>query len=307
MVQHLKHHHIDSAFIYGFAVLSVLILSNIAKPLLKGHLGIIPKVIKKTITTQAYFNKDVFTTVSIKGKGYVVYDVIGREIIASKNGTTTLPLASITKIMMAVTAYNHLDRHRKIVISEKSIDGSYDLGLKNGQTWSLDELLKYTLVFSSNDGAQVIADSKGRDTFVGLMNSDARELGLNLQFTQPAGLDDGNKLGGVGTAYDVAKLFAVAHRMFPAVLDATTKRRVNVTSSQGRITGIPNTNQEIHTIIGAEGSKTGYTDLAGGNLAVITEISLGRPVVIVVLGSTKEERFSDVALLYKALLKSIEK
>jgi D-alanyl-D-alanine carboxypeptidase len=65
------------------------------------------------------------------------------------------------------------------------------------------------------------------------------------------------------------------------------------------------TNQAIESLPGAEASKTGYTDMAGGNLGVVVDISLGHPVVIVVLGSTKEGRFRDMSILYNTLRKSL--
>jgi D-alanyl-D-alanine carboxypeptidase len=49
-------------------------------------------------------------------------------------------------------------------------------------------------------------------------------------------------------------------------------------------------------------SKTGYTDLAGGNLAVAFDAGVNRPIVIAVLGSSREERFSDVEKLASAVL-----
>jgi len=47
------------------------------------------------------------------------------------------------------------------------------------------------------------------------------------------------------------------------------------------------------------GSKTGYTDLAGGNLLVIVEYPIGHPLGIVVLGSSAEGRFLDVKKILK--------
>ena len=44
-------------------------------------------------------------------------------------------------------------------------------------------------------------------------------------------------------------------------------------------------------------SKTGDTDLAGGNLAVAYDAGINEPIIIVVLGSTQEGRFADVATL----------
>jgi D-alanyl-D-alanine carboxypeptidase len=282
-------------------------MTSFAVPRQYKEFGIIPARSKEA-STPTVFNQSAFTSVSVRAKAYVVYDIVDEKIISEKNGELSLPLASITKVMTALTARIHAPPNAKITISQSSVDGGYDLGLKKNQVWKLDELLKYSLVFSSNDGAQAIADGLGgRDTFVKEMNNDAILLGLQLQFTQPAGLDIGGKLGGEGSAYEVAKLFAIARRRFPEVLDATTKTRVNVVSSTGPVKGIPNTNQDIENLLGAEASKTGFTDEAGGNLAVVVDVTVGRPVAIVVLGSTREERFSDMEILYKALQKSLIK
>ncbi len=252
------------------------------------------------------FNKNEFALVKVEGKAFIIYDIITGEIIASKNETEVLPLASITKIMMAVSAILHKGKDEKITIHPSSIEDGYDLGLKNKQVWKLSELLKYTLVFSSNDGAEVIADSfGGKEIFVAQMNKDARTLGLDLVFTDPAGRDIGGKIGGKGTVLEAAKLFSVARKNIPDILDATTKKRETVIANSGKVSGIPNTNQAIETLGGAEASKTGYTDIAGGNLGVIIDISIGHPVVIVVLGSTKEGRFRDMSILYNALRKSM--
>jgi D-alanyl-D-alanine carboxypeptidase len=258
---------------------------------------------KSTMTP--IFNRNAFSQVRIEGKAYVVYDIVSQEVIASYNENQPLPLASVTKVMTAVSAMLHKPKDEKITVTKKSIEDGYDLGLKNNQIWSLGELLKYTLVFSSNDGAEVVADSfGGRDIFIAQMNADAKKLGLNLIFTDPAGRDMSGNIGGTGTALDAAKLFGIARRTIPDLLDATTKKRQTVRANSGKISGVPNTNQHIEDLSGAEASKTGYTDLAGGNLGVVVDITVGRPVVIVVLGSSREGRFRDMSLLYKALRES---
>ena len=137
------------------------------------------------------------------------------------------------------------------------------------------------------------------------MNTDAKSLGLTSTFTDPAGRDIGKNIGGIGTALDVAKIFTIARKNIPELLDATTKKRSTTTASGEKVSGIPNTNQEVEEFPGAEASKTGYTDMAGGNLGVIIDVTIGHPVVLVVLGSTKEGRFKDIHTLYDALLKSI--
>lgn len=304
MIRKARHDYAELPYIYGGALIVLLFLCLIAAPIRRVGLGLITPHAKKEM--RGVYAPKAFDEVTVKAKAYVVYDIVEKKIIASKNADETLPLASITKVMTAVTALTHHDRNTKITIRDESIEDGYDLGLKRGQVWSLEELLKYTLVFSSNDGAHAVADNLGgRRAFIEQMNTDSALLGLSLQFTDSAGLDIGNAIGGKGTALDVAKLFALARRQYPDILDVTTKTRVSTTAGRERIIGIPNTNQDIINLFGAEASKTGFTDSAGGNLGVVLDVALGHPVVIVVLGSSREERFSDTEELYKALLKSL--
>ncbi len=297
---------IDIFVIYGLSVciIAVVLIVNI----IQEH-GLPKKTALQNqvqVEKQEMFNKNAFSDIKVEGKAYVVYDVISHEVIASKNESEPLPLASITKVMMAVSAILHKGKDEKITVTSKSIEDGYDLGLKDKQVWKLSELLKYTLVFSSNDGAEAVADSfGGKDVFIEQMNNDAKTLGLELHFTDPAGRDINGQIGGKGTVLEAAKLFSVARRNIPEILDATTKKRETVSASSGRISGVPNTNQAIETLPGAEASKTGYTDMAGGNLGVVVDISVGHPVVIVVLGSTREGRFRDMSILYNALRKSL--
>jgi D-alanyl-D-alanine carboxypeptidase len=307
MIRPFKNDYINFPALYGIAVLSVVALSIVSKPLATLRSVVhIPTQKQEEVNQKTFFNKDAFSRVQIHGKAYIVYDIVDGTIIASKNEMTVLPLASVTKVMTAVTARLHHGKDTKITVRKESIEDGFDLGLKKNQVWNLDELLKYTLVFSSNDAAQAIADNLGgRRAFVEQMNTDATALGLSLRFTSPTGLDLNGDIGGEGSALEIAKLLMVARKNIPEILDATTRTRATVVANTGRVTGIPNTNQEILNFSGAEVSKTGYTDKAGGNLVVVVDVTLGRPIAIVVLGSTHKERFSDVKILYDALRVSV--
>lgn len=304
MIDKARRDFIELSYVYGGAILVVIFLSLVGMPVDASRFGL---VIPDTATEKIEVYKPApFKDVAVKAESYVVYDLVEKKVIAEKNGDVPLPLASITKVMTAVTALTHHARDTKITIREGSIDGAYDLGLKEGQVWRLDELLKYTLVFSSNDGANAVADELGgRANFVAQMNTDSALMGLAFTFADPSGLDEDGFIGGKGTARDVAKLFGAARRLYPEVFESTTKTRVTVTANREKVSGIPNTNQEIASFFGAEASKTGFTDSAGGNLGVIVDVALGHPVVIVVLGSTREERFTDMEKLYRALLTSL--
>lgn len=305
MMQTVKHDHLDLTYAHGAALMSFFLFIALSLPIDTSRFGLLlPSTEKKTVDI---YQSAAFSDVDVKAKAYVVYDIIDKRIIAAQNAEEQLPLASLTKIMTALTALTHYDKDTAITIREASIDGSYDLGIKKGQQWTLGELLKYVLVFSSNDGAYAVADGvSNRTDFVDLMNADSALLGLSLTFTDPAGLDNGEELGGKGTALDVARLFAIVRRDHPEIFEATTHSRLTVQAGRERVSGIPNTNQQIGHFFGAEASKTGFTDIAGGNLGVIVDISLGRPTAIIVLGSTREERFSDVDELYAALVESLK-
>ena len=97
--------------------------------------------------SQINFSSKAFENISVKAKACVVYDAITGKIIFSENATTTLPLASLTKVMTGITAISMVPFNRLITLHPMSIEDGYDLGLKNGQVWRLDELLKYTLIF----------------------------------------------------------------------------------------------------------------------------------------------------------------
>ena len=65
------------------------------------------------------------------------------------------------------------------------------------------------------------------------------------------------------------------------------------------------TNAFIDKIPNVIASKTGYTDLAGGNLVVAFDAGLNRPIIISVLGSSQEGRFADALKLIDATIKQL--
>ena len=88
---------------------------------------------------------------------------------------------------------------------------------------------------------------------------------------------------------------------------STTKIKEKFIENSGLVYDLKNTNDSVDKIPGVLLSKTGYTDLAGGNLVIIADIGLNNPVSIVILGSTLEKRESDVLELYNQTLKHYSK
>jgi len=87
-------------------------------------------------------------------------------------------------------------------------------------------------------------------------------------------------------------LFALLLKTAPWVFEPTTEAAVRAAGER-----IENTNEDVAIIPGLIASKTGYTTLAGGNLGIVFDASLGHPIVAVTLGSTREDRFTDIRLL----------
>jgi D-alanyl-D-alanine carboxypeptidase (penicillin-binding protein 5/6) len=237
-------------------------------------------------------------------------------ILFAQNETSKRSLASLTKIMTGVVASEHAKTQERVAVSPYAIETEGDSGLFANETWKLKDLISFVLMTSSNDGADALATAVGAasqaasstsasdaiDVFVETMNQKARDLELaDTTFTNPTGLDEvGGAYGGEGTAQDMAKLTAYAWKHFPGTLADSAELRRTFTSENGFIHEAKNTNKQVYSYPGLLGSKTGYTDYAGGNLAVVYDAGLNHPIVIVVLGSTLEGRFSDVKTLIDA-------
>lgn len=247
----------------------------------------------------------------ITGRAAVIYDVHSKEFLYTKNTDTQLPLASVTKVMLVLAAGRVLGGNDIVTITPQAMRVEGDSGLRLGEQWKVRDLIDATLVPSSNDGANALALAAGQGSIertVESMNKIARELGLsNTYFLNPTGLDESATMAGAyGSTRDMALLFAHIIERYPDLLDGTARDGTLLTSESGIVHTAVNTNSLLGEIPGLIGGKTGYTDLAGGNLVVAFDAGLGRPVIIAVLGSTQEGRFTDVRALVRFARESLQ-
>ncbi len=261
-----------------------------------------------------------FPTVTLQAKSAYVYDARTKEVLFAKNENVRIPLASVTKIMSALVAKELSPEYGTITITESSLKTEGDSGLLVNEKWLLKDLLDFSLVSSSNDGIHAVAlalgalkDSKASDKeveadFVRAMNAKAAELHLkNTYFWNETGLDESNVKGGAyGTARDMATLLEYVITRQPEMLDATRESSAVITSLDNLQHKVKNTNALASDTPGLLGSKTGYTDIAGGNLVFVFDPELGRPIIVTVLGSTAEGRFQDAQKLINATLKYLK-
>ncbi len=255
-----------------------------------------------------------FKDIELKAESAIIFNIDSEEVVFERNANERMPLASITKILTALTALDLAPKDTTLTIDAEFLNKEGIGGLYAGERWMLGDLLDLGLVSSANDASYAVASyigssyfgvnfEEGKDLFIERMNKKAKEIGMeNSTFFNSTGLDEGTRNGGsYGSAYDISKLMKYALKYYPSLLEPTRHldiTRVSLDNIQHRVR---NTNTELHKIGGILGSKTGYTNLAGGNLAVIFHArDLNNQFVAVVLGSTFNDRFEDVEKLIKA-------
>ena len=232
------------------------------------------------------------------------------ETIYAKNADAQLPLASLTKLMTVLTAMDTLSLDERIVISREALTPEGG-GLGVGEVWRAGDLIDYTLIASVNDGAHALAlsasEARSEDEvdFISRMNAKAKTIGMvQTYFTNDTGLDLSETAGGsYGSARDIATLFEYLAIHTPRLIEGSSLDSKKFVALSGEVHFASNTSSVIGSLGGAIASKTGFTDLAGGNLGIIFEPIPGRAVSAVVLGSTREGRDSDMKVLIEAIKK----
>jgi D-alanyl-D-alanine carboxypeptidase len=257
---------------------------------------------------------DSFASVHLEAQSAYVYDISHQRVLYTLNPDTERPLASLTKVAMALAVSEVLQPDTIL-----TIPGGMSQILVPDTTWSVHDILDFTLVASSNQGADVLSDaandalhrnypeSPAVGATVWRMNAIAKELGLtSMYFINDNGLDvSTTHAGAYGSARDVGTLLAYAASTTPATFAATAHSIMTFRNSSGQTATAINTDTALGAIPGIIMGKTGFTDLAGGNLGVVFDAGIGRPIVVVVLGSTQQGRFDDMRQLVLAATDAI--
>jgi D-alanyl-D-alanine carboxypeptidase (penicillin-binding protein 5/6) len=250
---------------------------------------------------------DAFANVPLEAKAAIVYDLSTGETLYAKNADVQLPLASLTKLLTVYAALNTLSPNTPITISDDAAHLYAPRAFSAGQTFALADLARLTLTASLNDGAAAIAEAtagrEGRSQSAMLAGA-AAALGLSQTYAiNGSGLDVNTAIsGGYGSAHDLARLAGALVEKAPTIAEATTLNFAQAVSEGGTSFKVKNTDPMTETVPRLLLSKTGYTDLAGGNLALVFDSGIGHPIAVVVLGSSQKARFTDGAALVAATL-----
>ena len=192
--------------------------------------------------------------------------------------------ASLTKMMTLYLLFEAIDQGRYTLASELPVSAEAasrppsKLGLKPGETITVDAAIRAMSVRSTNDVAVVVAEAVAgsEEAFVVRMNGAARALGMGrTRFTNASGLPDERQ---VSTAKDMAILgraLMTRHRKYAGYF---TLREWTYNGRR-----LQATNKLLGKVPGMRGIKTGYIRLSGFNLAASVERD-GRHVIAVVFG-----------------------
>lgn len=198
----------------------------------------------------------------ISAKSAILYEPITKRIVFEKNAYEKLPMASTTKIITAITAIENMNVEDIVTTSKKAADveGS-SIWLEEGEKQTLENLLYGLMLSSGNDAAIAIADHKGYNDFIKLMNETVIKAGVtNTALKNPSGLDEE---GHFTTAYDLAKIagYAMKNEHFRKIV--STKEKVIPWEDHQWGRTLKNHNKLLRMYEGANGIKTGFTKKDG--------------------------------------------
>ena len=247
--------------------------------------------------------------------GAIAVDAATGRVLFERNADVVARPASVTKLMTLLLCIEDMhalkyDPTTRVTASVRcSREKPSVVGLKPGQSMTVDDLLMSIMVKSANDAAVLLAENStakraGREiqpgdlqAFVMRMNSKAKELGMkNTHYETPNGYPPppGSKRPfDTSTCRDLVKLARAVLR-YPEVFRFTKTKLCTVTDGAGNPLKMVNHNnilvkdkQKILNEKGeseVDGLKTGYID-AGGSSIVLTASRNGKRAIVVVVGS----------------------
>lgn len=233
-------------------------------------------------------------SLEINAKSAILMDAETGTVLYTKNATESLPPASVTKIMTLLLVAEAIDEGNisiddKVYVSANAASmGGSQIFIKEGEEFTVGELLKSTVIASANDAAVALAEliAGTEEAFAQRMNSRAKELGMkNTHFENATGLDD-TVTNHVTSAYDIALMSRelIKHSV---VTDYSDVWQDSIRNGEFVLT---NTNRLVRYYDGCTGLKTGSTDKAGFCVSA-TAMRDGMHLIAVVMGAeTRDDR-----------------
>ncbi len=249
----------------------------------------------------------VYAAPEVSAPSYVVMEASTGQIICEQDADTRRSPASITKIMTLLVVFDHLKSGRirldDLVTTSayaKSMGGS-QVFLEEGETQTLDTMLKCITVSSGNDAsvavAEYIAGSEGE--FVRLMNEKAESLGLkNTHFVDCCGLTESDDH--YTSANDVALMSRELITKYPEIFNYSGIWMEDIehrTAKGSSYFTLSSTNKLLKQYEWATGLKTGSTSKALYCLSATANKDGMELIAVILAAPTGKDRFADAITL----------
>ncbi len=238
-------------------------------------------------------------TVSISAPSAILVEKTTGTVLYEKDADQKMRPASVTKIMTLLLIMEAIQSgqygYSDIVSASAyatSMGGS-QVYLKEGEKFTVDEMIKCIAVASANDCCVAMAEftSGSCEAFVQKMNSRAAELGMsNTHFENCTGLDADSHLT---TARDIS----IMSRELLKHQDIKKYTGIWMDSIRDGTFGLTNTNKLIRFYGGATGLKTGYTQASKYCISATAQKDGMELIAVIMAAQTVDERTNDAKTL----------
>ena len=221
----------------------------------------------------------------------IVVDANSGAVMQATNADSPRHPASLTKIMTLYLLFERLEAGKIKLTTEMSvsphaaIQAPSKLGLKPGETISVETAIRAIVTKSANDVAVIVAEALGgsEEEFAKQMTAKARTLGMmHTTYHNASGLPEDQQFT---TARDMAILGRAIHDRFPQYYPYFSTRTFTF---RGRT--VRNHNHLLGSVDGVDGIKTGYIHDSGFNIVTSVQRNNRHIVAVVFGGHTAEAR-----------------
>jgi D-alanyl-D-alanine carboxypeptidase (penicillin-binding protein 5/6) len=235
------------------------------------------------------------------------------KIIFAKEPHKRWPPASMTKMMLMLIVMEKIEEgsiklEEEIIVSAfASKIGGSQVYLKEGEVFTLEELMKAIVIHSANDACVAIAEytAGSSEAFVDMMNQRAQELGLKeTEYHSVHGLPPGRgQKEDLTSAYDLATLGKEIVK-YPLILKWGSTRQDSFRSGQFILY---NTNKLVGRLRGIDGIKTGFYSKAKFNVTATGQRDGLRFIAVILGADTNKSRFKQASRLLNMAFNNYEK
>ena len=249
-----------------------------------------------TIFVLGLFSLKTAIYAKANSSSYVVIEKLSGRVLYECNSNCKAFMASTTKILTTITVIENFDVKQEIEIPSSCVlvEGS-SVYLKEGEIYSVEDLLYGLMLRSGNDCAEALAVGLcgSIENFANIMNQTAVKCGATKSnFVNPHGLHDDNHFT---TAYDLGVItcYAMQNELFAKIV--STKSYTVTEKLSGVSTQWVNKNKMLNSFDGASGVKTGFTKKAGRCLVSSAKRN-GMELICVVLNESNHYAVSKSLL-----------